>query len=84
MAIEIEYQKLFQLYMENKTNLDGIKTLHSDLLSSWQGEYDPKEVAIYWRKWKQFKESIVKKKKERKVMARKKIKRIKKKKFIQV
>ena len=65
MAIEIEYQKLFQLYVENKTNLDGIKTLHSNLFSSLQGEYDPKEVAIYWRKWKQFKDSIVKNKKRK-------------------
>jgi len=38
------------VFIENKTNLDDIKTLHNNLLPILQGEYDPNEVAIYWRK----------------------------------
>ena len=66
MTIDIEYQKLKQLYFDNESNLDDIKKLHANLLTDLKTEYDHNEISIYWRKWDKFKSSIEKRKRNKK------------------
>ena len=64
MIIDIEYHRLCQLYIDNKSSLNNIKVLHINLLETLQAEsYTEEEMPIYWRKWSTFKDSIVKRKK---------------------
>jgi len=66
MTIDIEYQKLKQLYFDNESNLDNIKTFHAKLLTDLKTKYDNNEISIYWRKWDTFKTSIEKRKRNKK------------------